>query len=175
MLSSAQPLCQLLIDSSTNLHYLLPPWSSSKFDLPFSDISCCKLNFNVWSLLLQITAIQIQCIYFPFNAHFCCLASMNVVYSVPRFKIIIVIKADIPEEIKSFGAYHLVLLEKNTSMYQTSCADVSLILVWKISTALRQFSCINQCCHNCPFQIIKSSYSMEMYELYLIFKHFFPP
>lgn len=64
-----QPLCELLIDSSTKLHYLLPPWSSSKFDLPFSDISCCKLNFNAWSSLLQITAIQTQCIYFPFNAH----------------------------------------------------------------------------------------------------------
>ena len=62
-----QPPCQLLIDSSTNLHYLLPPWSASKFDLPFSDISCRKLNFNAWSSLLQITAIQTQCIYFPFN------------------------------------------------------------------------------------------------------------
>lgn len=31
-----------------------------------------------------------------------CLASMNLVYSAPYFKIIIVIKADIPNEIISF-------------------------------------------------------------------------
>lgn len=98
-----QPLCQLLIDSSTNLRYLLPPWSSSKFDLPFSDISCRKLNFNAWSSLLQITAIQTQCILFPLQHTFTlCLASVNLVYSASYFKIIIVIKADIPDEMISF-------------------------------------------------------------------------
>lgn len=40
---------------------------------------------------------------FPLQRTFTlCLASMNLVYSAPYFKIIIVIKADIPDEIISF-------------------------------------------------------------------------
>lgn len=64
-----QPQCQLLIGSSTSLHYLLPLLSSSDFVLLVSDISCCKLNFNAASSLLQITAIQTQYIHFLFSAH----------------------------------------------------------------------------------------------------------
>lgn len=65
----AGPRCQLLIGSSANLHYLLPLLSSSEFVSLFSDISRCKLNFNVLSSLLQITAIQAQYIQFLFDAH----------------------------------------------------------------------------------------------------------
>lgn len=64
-----QPQYQLLIGSSTSLHYLLPLLSSSDFVLLVSDISRCKLNFNAATSLLQITAIQTQYIHFLFGAH----------------------------------------------------------------------------------------------------------
>lgn len=64
----------------TKRHYLLPPLSSANLIRLFSDISCRKLNFNAPSSLLQITAIQTQCIHFPLNAHSNAVLPQRVLY-----------------------------------------------------------------------------------------------
>lgn len=64
---------------------------------------------------------------------------MNLVYSAPYFKIIIVIKADFPDEIISFK----FTAGENTFKYLMIFADIQYVSY--TDTYVEQFQCLNSC------------------------------